>query len=46
MHDQEREAIKALVRRAFEGVERPGNWALAGSTEGFEPAPPVSGRPP
>jgi hypothetical protein len=37
MHDQDREAIKDLVRRAFATVERPGNWALVGSTEGFEP---------
>jgi hypothetical protein len=37
MHDQGREAIKAQVRDAFAEVERPGNWALAGSTEGFEP---------
>jgi hypothetical protein len=37
MPGQEREAVKDLVRRAFATVERPGNWALVGSTEGFEP---------
>ena len=30
-------AIEAEIRRAFASVERPGNWALRGSSEGDEP---------
>ena len=29
--------IEAEIRRAFAAVERPGNWALRGSSEGEEP---------
>ena len=29
--------VKALIIEAFATVERPGNWALVGSTEGDEP---------
>ncbi len=35
--EDECERIKALIRDAFESVERPGNWALRGSNEGEEP---------
>lgn len=31
------EAVKALVREAFAGVEYPGDWCLRGSNEGEEP---------
>ena len=33
----DRDRVKALISEAFATVERPGNWALAGSTEGDEP---------
>lgn len=31
------EAVKALIRAAFSGVEYPGDWCLRGSNEGDEP---------
>ena len=31
------EALKALVRQAFSGLEFPGDWCLRGSNEGDEP---------
>jgi hypothetical protein len=34
----DRDRLKAQIAAAFSAVERPANWALAGSTEGFEPA--------
>lgn len=33
----EREQVKQLIVDAFGSVERPGNWALRGSSEGDEP---------
>jgi hypothetical protein len=33
----DRDQVKALILEAFAMVERPGNWALAGSSEGDEP---------
>lgn len=31
------EALKAMIRAAFAGVEHPGDWCLRGSNEGDEP---------
>ncbi len=31
------EAMKALIRQAFSGMEYPGDWCLRGSNEGDEP---------
>lgn len=33
----DRERVKALIVQAFSGLERPGHWALRGSSEGEEP---------
>jgi hypothetical protein len=33
----ESEALKALIRQVFSGVEYPGDWCLRGSEEGEEP---------
>jgi hypothetical protein len=33
----DRDRVKALIIEAFATVERPGNWAVAGSPEGDDP---------
>ncbi|OGN27511.1 MAG: hypothetical protein A3A33_04790 [Candidatus Yanofskybacteria bacterium RIFCSPLOWO2_01_FULL_49_25] len=37
MKNDQREEIKQQIREAFGSLERPGNWALRGSSEGSEP---------